>query len=195
MFHARSALLCLPARCNSAIDEIPRALGAFNLTPAHAVRLHQPVPQHTRIHPPPRAGRQAGPTRAVLVICMYKPNNPLNEHAFIPPSRPPARPHVLDCASSCTSTLLHSPFHLPPHARASNAYYILNTIHACAPRTRPNLVNAAKTAMSSKILGPESSFFAEMAVDAVTAVRMESGGDMGKKASTFAASPVYCSTR
>lgn len=50
-------------------------------------------------------------------------------------------------------------------------------------RFRPNLVNAAKTAMSSKILGPESSFFAEMAVDAVTAVRMESGGDMGKKAS------------
>lgn len=36
--------------------------------------------------------------------------------------------------------------------------------------------------MSSKILGPESSFFAEMAVDAVTAVRTESGGDLGKKA-------------
>ncbi|CAM9773121.1 unnamed protein product [Ectocarpus fasciculatus] len=47
---------------------------------------------------------------------------------------------------------------------------------------RPNLVNAAKTAMSSKILGPESDFFAEMAVDAVTAVRTESGGDLGKKA-------------
>lgn len=46
---------------------------------------------------------------------------------------------------------------------------------------RPNLVNAAKTAMSSKILGPESSFFAEMAVDAVTAVRTESTGDLGKK--------------
>lgn len=45
-------------------------------------------------------------------------------------------------------------------------------------------MNAAKTAMSSKILGPESSFFAEMAVDAVTAVRTESGGDLGKKAST-----------
>lgn len=44
-------------------------------------------------------------------------------------------------------------------------------------------MNAAKTAMSSKILGPESSFFAEMAVDAVTAVRTESGGDLGKKAS------------
>lgn len=44
-------------------------------------------------------------------------------------------------------------------------------------------MNAAKTSMSSKILGPESSYFAEMAVDAVTAVRMESGGDVGKKAS------------
>lgn len=42
-------------------------------------------------------------------------------------------------------------------------------------------MNAAKTAMSSKILGPESSFFAEMAVDAVTAVRTESEGDSGKK--------------
>ncbi len=50
-------------------------------------------------------------------------------------------------------------------------------------KNRPNLVNAAKTAMSSKILGPESSFFAEMAVDAVTAVRTESAGDLGKKAS------------
>ena len=49
---------------------------------------------------------------------------------------------------------------------------------------RPNLINAARTAMSSKILGPESSFFAEMAVDAVTAVRMESGGDLGKKVSS-----------
>eukprot|EP00904_Undaria_pinnatifida_P011556 jgi/Undpi1/7530/HiC_scaffold_22.g10003.m1 len=55
---------------------------------------------------------------------------------------------------------------------------------------RPNLVNAAKTAMSSKILGPESSFFAEMAVDAVTAVRMESGGDVGKKASYVVKYPV-----
>lgn len=35
--------------------------------------------------------------------------------------------------------------------------------------------------MSSKILGPESSYFAEMAVNAVTAVKTESGGDAGKK--------------
>ncbi|CAB1117934.1 unnamed protein product [Ectocarpus sp. CCAP 1310/34] len=51
---------------------------------------------------------------------------------------------------------------------------------------RPNLINAAKTAMSSKILGPESDYFAEMAVDAVTAVRTESGGDLGKKARNMA---------
>lgn len=39
--------------------------------------------------------------------------------------------------------------------------------------------------MSSKILGPESAFFAEMAVDAVTAVKAESGGDSGKKVHSF----------
>jgi T-complex protein 1 subunit alpha len=45
---------------------------------------------------------------------------------------------------------------------------------------RPNLINAAKTSMSSKILGPESDFFSALAVDAVTAVRTESAGDGGK---------------
>lgn len=39
-----------------------------------------------------------------------------------------------------------------------------------------HLVNAAKTSMSSKILGPESEFFAKLAVDAVLAVRSESEG-------------------
>eukprot|EP00903_Cladosiphon_okamuranus_P018371 g16900.t1 len=56
---------------------------------------------------------------------------------------------------------------------------------------RPNLVNAAKTAMSSKILGPESSFFSELAVDAVTAVRTESGGDLGKKVVKYPVSAVH----
>lgn len=36
---------------------------------------------------------------------------------------------------------------------------------------RENLVNACKTSMSSKILGPESEFFSNMAVDAITSVK------------------------
>ena len=35
-----------------------------------------------------------------------------------------------------------------------------------------NLINSAKTSMSSKILGPESEFFSQMAVDAVKSVKM-----------------------
>lgn len=46
--------------------------------------------------------------------------------------------------------------------------------------------------MSSKILGPESDFFAEMAVDAVTAVRTESGGDLGKKARNIVEEKSWC---
>lgn len=41
---------------------------------------------------------------------------------------------------------------------------------------RPNLVNACKTSMSSKILGAESDFFAEMAVSAITSVKQERDG-------------------
>eukprot|EP00951_Prasinocladus_malaysianus_P021991 scaffold183156_cov20-Prasinocladus_malaysianus.AAC.1 len=39
------------------------------------------------------------------------------------------------------------------------------------------LINAAKTAMNSKIIGAESSFFAQMVVDAVQSVRTVN--DMG----------------
>jgi T-complex protein 1 subunit alpha len=42
-------------------------------------------------------------------------------------------------------------------------------------------MNAARTSMSSKILGPESDFFADLAVNAVLSVRSESEGDGGKK--------------
>jgi len=44
-----------------------------------------------------------------------------------------------------------------------------------------HLINAAKTSMSSKILGPESDFFARLAVDAVLSVKSESDGQNGKK--------------
>ena len=41
---------------------------------------------------------------------------------------------------------------------------------------RDNLINACKTSMSSKILGPESNFFSEMAVNAITSVKVEKDG-------------------
>eukprot|EP00611_Tribonema_gayanum_P002369 TRINITY_DN1173_c0_g1_i1.p1 TRINITY_DN1173_c0_g1~~TRINITY_DN1173_c0_g1_i1.p1 ORF type:complete len:561 (+),score=239.33 TRINITY_DN1173_c0_g1_i1:255-1937(+) len=56
---------------------------------------------------------------------------------------------------------------------------------------RPNLINAAKTSMSSKILGPESDFFSNLAVDAVTAVRSESTGEGGKTLVKYPVSAVH----
>ena len=41
---------------------------------------------------------------------------------------------------------------------------------------RENLVNACKTSMSSKILGPESDFFSNLAVNAITQVKVEKDG-------------------
>jgi T-complex protein 1 subunit alpha len=52
-----------------------------------------------------------------------------------------------------------------------------------------NLMNAAKTSMSSKILGSESDFFADLAVRAVLSVKTESEGDGGKKTARY---PVRC---
>lgn len=41
---------------------------------------------------------------------------------------------------------------------------------------KETLVNCAKTAMSSKIVGAESDFFSQLVVDAVTAVKTEPKG-------------------
>lgn len=42
---------------------------------------------------------------------------------------------------------------------------------------KETLINCAKTAMSSKIVGSESDFFSQLVVDAVTAVKTEPRGD------------------
>ncbi|CAM9202318.1 unnamed protein product [Chrysoparadoxa australica] len=56
---------------------------------------------------------------------------------------------------------------------------------------RSNLINAAKTSMSSKILGPECEYFSKMAVDAVSSVRMESEGEGGKKIVKYPVSAIH----
>jgi T-complex protein 1 subunit alpha len=56
---------------------------------------------------------------------------------------------------------------------------------------RANLVNAANTTLSSKILGPEGEFFSNMAVDAVSAVRSTTRGEGGKKVVRYPVSAVH----
>ena len=53
-----------------------------------------------------------------------------------------------------------------------------------------NLINSAKTSMSSKILGPESAFFAKMAVDAVKSVKMKTEVN-GKKTFKYPISAIH----
>jgi T-complex protein 1 subunit alpha len=55
---------------------------------------------------------------------------------------------------------------------------------------RESLVNAAKTSMSSKILGPESEFFANLVVDAVSSVKVEQEGAKGKVKSRYPVSSI-----
>ncbi|KAI9912160.1 hypothetical protein PsorP6_009076 [Peronosclerospora sorghi] len=55
---------------------------------------------------------------------------------------------------------------------------------------RESLVNAAKTSISSKILGPESEFFANLVVDAVSSVKIEQEGAKGKVKSKYPVSSI-----
>eukprot|EP00624_Nannochloropsis_granulata_P004801 evm.model.NODE_34034_length_6230_cov_26.378973.1 len=55
-----------------------------------------------------------------------------------------------------------------------------------------NLLNAARTSMSSKILGPESDFFAQLAVDAVLSVKTESThSETGKTGVKYPVSAIH----
>uniref|UniRef100_M4BE66 T-complex protein 1 subunit alpha n=1 Tax=Hyaloperonospora arabidopsidis (strain Emoy2) TaxID=559515 RepID=M4BE66_HYAAE len=55
---------------------------------------------------------------------------------------------------------------------------------------RESLVNAAKTCMSSKILGPESEFFANLVVDAVSSIKVEHEGAKGKVKAKYPVSSI-----
>ncbi|CAH0487836.1 unnamed protein product [Peronospora farinosa] len=55
---------------------------------------------------------------------------------------------------------------------------------------RESLVSAAKTSMSSKILGPESEFFANLVVDAVSSVKVEQEGVKGKVKARYPVSSI-----
>lgn len=55
---------------------------------------------------------------------------------------------------------------------------------------RINLINAAKTCMSSKIIGPECDFFAELVVDAVTSVKVIEEGAKGKSVNRYPVSSI-----
>eukprot|EP00612_Vaucheria_litorea_P006713 CAMPEP_0171477788 /NCGR_PEP_ID=MMETSP0946-20130122/4394_1 /TAXON_ID=109269 /ORGANISM="Vaucheria litorea, Strain CCMP2940" /LENGTH=552 /DNA_ID=CAMNT_0012008307 /DNA_START=67 /DNA_END=1721 /DNA_ORIENTATION=- len=57
---------------------------------------------------------------------------------------------------------------------------------------RENLLNAAKTSMSSKIIGPECDFFSEMAVEAVSSVEIKSVNDeKGKVTKKYPVSAIH----
>lgn len=55
---------------------------------------------------------------------------------------------------------------------------------------RESLINAAKTSMSSKIIGPESEFFAKLVVDAVTSVKVVEEGAKGKSKARYPVSSI-----
>ncbi|DBA05007.1 TPA: hypothetical protein N0F65_007009 [Lagenidium giganteum] len=55
---------------------------------------------------------------------------------------------------------------------------------------RESLINAARTSMSSKIIGPESEFFAKLVVDAVTSVKVTEDVGKGKQKARYPVSSI-----